>query len=61
LGLELGADDFLRKPFGKHELLARVRAVLRRNEESPGEGDILSFGSSRSACSPCPPVESRWN
>ncbi len=35
LGLELGADDFLRKPFGKHELLARVRAVLRRHTEPP--------------------------
>ena len=45
LGLELGADDFLRKPFGKHELLARVRAVLRRNEERSGEGDVLPFGS----------------
>ncbi|MCW1922573.1 response regulator transcription factor [Luteolibacter arcticus] len=43
LGLELGADDFLRKPFGKHELLARVRAVLRRHEE-PREGDALLFG-----------------
>jgi DNA-binding response OmpR family regulator len=30
VGLELGADDFIRKPFGKHELLARLRAVLRR-------------------------------
>jgi DNA-binding response OmpR family regulator len=43
LGLELGADDFLRKPFGKHELLARVRAVLRRHEE-PQAGDVISFG-----------------
>lgn len=43
LGLELGADDFLRKPFGKHELLARVRAVLRRNSEPSGGGDF-SFG-----------------
>ena len=32
VGLELGADDFIRKPFGKHELLARVRSVLRRFE-----------------------------
>jgi two-component system, OmpR family, alkaline phosphatase synthesis response regulator PhoP len=43
LGLELGADDFLRKPFGKHELLARVRAVLRRHEE-PQAGEVISFG-----------------
>jgi two-component system alkaline phosphatase synthesis response regulator PhoP len=43
LGLELGADDFLRKPFGKHELLARVRAVLRRHEEAP-PGDAIRFG-----------------
>jgi len=43
LGLELGADDFLRKPFGKHELLARVRAILRRHEE-PGQSESISFG-----------------
>lgn len=43
LGLELGADDFLRKPFGKHELLARVRAVLRRHEE-PLEKEVIPFG-----------------
>ncbi len=43
LGLELGADDFLRKPFGKHELLARVRAVLRRHEEPQGS-EVISFG-----------------
>ncbi|WP_367875145.1 response regulator transcription factor [Luteolibacter sp. Populi] len=43
LGLELGADDFLRKPFGKHELLARVRAVLRRHEEPQG-GAAIEFG-----------------
>ena len=36
LGLELGADDYIVKPFAVRELLARVRAVLRRTE-SPGE------------------------
>ncbi len=30
VGLELGADDFIRKPFGKHELIARIRSALRR-------------------------------
>ena len=30
VGLKLGADDFVRKPFGKHELMARIRSALRR-------------------------------
>lgn len=36
VGLQLGADDFVRKPFGKHELMARIRAVLRRANSAPG-------------------------
>ncbi len=32
VGLELGADDYLPKPFGLRELLARIRAVLRRRQ-----------------------------
>jgi two-component system OmpR family response regulator len=35
IGLELGADDYLAKPFNPRELLARIRAVLRRAGESP--------------------------
>ena len=34
VGLQLGADDFVRKPFGKHELIARIRAVLRRDRSA---------------------------
>ena len=36
-GLDCGADDFVSKPFGMMELLARVRAVLRRTEKKPQE------------------------
>ncbi|KOX58356.1 PhoB family transcriptional regulator, partial [Streptomyces purpurogeneiscleroticus] len=35
LGLELGADDYVAKPFGRPELLARIRAVLRRSALAP--------------------------
>lgn len=37
VGLELGADDFIRKPFGRHELLARIRSALRR-QTGPAQG-----------------------
>src|SRR5690606_32445453 len=37
-GLELGADDYVTKPFGVAELAARIRAVLRRTERKPGNG-----------------------
>ena len=43
LGLELGADDFIRKPFGKHELLARIRAIVRRKDPAP-TGETLTIG-----------------
>lgn len=37
LGLEMGADDYVGKPFGIHELLARMKAVMRRMEERGGD------------------------
>ena len=42
VGLELGADDYLPKPFEPRELLARIRAVLRRGVEMSGSGASLS-------------------
>ncbi len=39
LGLELGADDYIVKPFSPREVLARIKAVLRRFEEKPVEND----------------------
>src|SRR5258708_184321 len=36
VGLEIGADDYLAKPFNPRELLARVRAILRRSQPAPG-------------------------
>ena len=38
VGLELGADDYVSKPFNPRELLARIRAVLRRSTQHPGQG-----------------------
>ena len=43
-GLDLGADDYLAKPFSPQELVSRVRAVLRRSGEAvPGDGQELVF------------------
>ena len=45
VGLELGADDYLAKPFSARELVARIRAILRRmSSEAPQAATGLSFG-----------------
>lgn len=49
IGLEMGADDYLPKPFNPRELLARLRALLRRRVSTPPNapvlnGEILAFG-----------------
>ncbi len=44
VGLELGADDYVTKPFGVQELIARVRAVLRRTGKHGRESEILRSG-----------------
>ncbi len=44
LGLELGADDYVTKPFSSRELVARIRAVLRRNVEDFEDSPVVEAG-----------------
>jgi two-component system, OmpR family, phosphate regulon response regulator OmpR len=44
IGLELGADDYLPKPFEPRELLARLKAILRRHNTPGNKADVLRFG-----------------
>lgn len=44
VGLEIGADDYVTKPFSTRELVARVKAVLRRSEERPSVPSIIEVG-----------------
>ena len=44
VGLELGADDYVTKPFSAREVVARVRAVLRRQTPEPGPSETMKVG-----------------
>lgn len=43
-GLDLGADDYLGKPFSPHELVARIRAVMRRSRPDEASESVLGYG-----------------
>jgi len=44
VGFELGADDYIAKPFSPREVVLRVKAVLRRLQRKPAEGDLMTLG-----------------
>src|SRR6185503_12738015 len=44
VGLEIGADDYVTKPFSPRELVARVRAVFRRVDAAPDRGELIRAG-----------------
>ncbi len=44
IGLELGADDYVTKPVGTRELVARVKAILRRTRQKEDVGEVHTFG-----------------
>src|SRR5512136_2431172 len=44
IGLEIGADDYIVKPFSPREVVARVRTVLRRSAPAPAQPDLITVG-----------------
>ena len=64
VGLELGADDYVTKPFSIRELLARVKAVLRRTQASPeraGPLRVRRCGSESARLPGMPRRQARWS